>query len=126
LPGPRLPLAPLGVGVIIVAVLAAPPAFEAHAAWNSFQRHTILTEWGSFHCSAMDCGPGPGAGLDVYWSPPMLVITRNHVPLVMRTCHPLPGAAWDCRPGESLRAPIGVDVLWTWLEWAETDPEPVY
>ena len=110
--------------LVSLALLAAPLAIEVQAAGTSFEQQLILTEWGSIHCSAVDCGPGPRAGLDVYWLPPTLVLTRNHVPLVMRTCHPLPGrAAWDCRPGQAPAVPIGMDALWSWMDAAETDPE---
>ena len=113
--------------LVSLALLGAPLAIEVQAAGTSFEQQLILTEWGTFHCSAVDCGPGPRAGLDVYWSPPTLVLTRNHVPLVMRTCHPLPGlAAWDCRPSQPLHTVIGLDMLWSWVEWAETDPEDLY
>ena len=105
----------------VVGLLAV---VDAHAAGNGFQRQTILTEWGAFRCSAIDCGQVFHPGLDVYWSAPTLVVTRNHVPLVMRTCHPLSGstAVWDCRPRQPA-PPIGLDALWSWVDRPETDPD---
>src|SRR5437870_5415025 len=118
---PRPPVA----SVLILGLLAVAAVVDAHAAGNGFQRQTILTEWGTFRCSATDCAQVPRANLDVYWSAPTLVVTRNHVPLVMRTCQPLAGptVAWDCRPRQHRLPPVELDVLWSWVDIGDTDPE---
>ncbi len=74
-----------------------------------------MTEWGTFRCSAIDCAQVPRAGLDVYWAAQTLVITRNHVPLVMRTCERLRGQATtrDCRTRQASRQPVDLDALWS-------------
>ena len=112
------------VSVLVLGLLVVAAAVDVHAAGSGFQRQTILTEWGTFRCSAIDCAQVPRANLDVYWSAPTLVVTRNHVPLVMRTCHLLSGptAAWDCRPRQH-GPPIELDALWSWVDMSDTDPE---
>src|SRR5438552_7564292 len=118
---PRPPVASL----LILGLLALAAAVDAHAAGSGFQRQTILTEWGTFRCSAIDGAQVPRANLDVYWSAPTLVMTRNHVPLLLRTCQPLAGptAAWDCRPRQHRLPPVELDVLWSWVDIGDTDPE---
>ena len=108
---------------LILGLLTVTAAVDVHAAGSGFQRQTILTEWGTFRCSAIDCAQVPRANLDVYWSAPTLVVTRNHVPRVMRTCHLLswPTAAWDCRPRQH-GPPIELDALWSWVDISDADP----
>ncbi len=89
------------VALAILGVLGASPAAHAQSPANAFRAETILTEWGTFRCSAIDRAQVPRVGLDVYWMAPTLVITRNHTPLVMRTC-------------DRLRA-SDLDALWSWM-----------
>jgi hypothetical protein len=62
----------------------------------------ILTDWGTFTCSAIDCAQVSRAGLHVYWFAPTLAVTRDHVPILTRICNPVPTRAhtWDCRSGD--------------------------
>ncbi len=106
------------VAFVVLTVLGAPLAAHAQSATNAFRADTLLTEWGTFRCSAIDCAQVPRAGLDVYWMAPTLVVTRNHIALVMRTCDRLPerAATWDCRTRRASRQPISdLDALWSWM-----------
>jgi len=99
-------------------------------AGTAFSPETILTEWGTFRCSAIECAQLPRAGLEVYWAPPTLVIIRNHVPLALRTCdrqlseHNI----WDCRNHRTGQTapPSSLDALWSWVLDPETDPDVEY
>ncbi len=113
------------VAFVVLAVLGAPLVAHTQSPLNAFRAETLLTEWGTFRCSAVDCAQVPRAGLDVYWMAPTLVITRNHTPLVMRRCAPLPErATWDCRTGRASREAVGdLDALWSWVLPLPSDDE---
>jgi hypothetical protein len=62
---------------------------------------TLLTEWGTLTCSGVRCVRDPGRGIRVYWSPPALLVTKDHRPALRRFCRRVPQEpeTWDCRPG---------------------------
>ena len=114
--------------VVAALVMVSVAVFPAHtqAGGGGFPPETLLTEWGTFRCSAIECAQVPRAGLEVYWAAPTLVIIRNHVPLAWRTCTRRPAEAmtWDCRSRrtEPTASASSLDTLWSWL----LEPDPVY
>jgi hypothetical protein len=119
----------LGVAVLVVVSVGLFPA-QIQAGGSSFSPETILTEWGTFRCSAIECAQLPRTGLEVYWAPPTLVIIRNHVPLVLRTCDRRPGEnrVWDCQSHLTggTATPSSLDTLWSWVLEPEPDPDEGY
>ena len=115
--------------VVAALVMVSAGVFPAHtqAGGGGFPPETILTEWGTFRCSAIECAQVPRARLEVYWAPPTLVIIRNHVPVVLRTCtrRPAEAMSWDCRsrPTEPTASPSSVDTLGSWVLEPALDPE---
>ena len=115
------------VAVLVVVLVGVFPV-RTQAGGASFSPETILTEWGTFRCSAIDCAQVPRAGLEVYWARPTLVIIRNHVPVVLRTCtrRPAEAMSWDCRSRRTVptASPSSLDTLWSWV--LEPDPDAGY
>ena len=111
------------VAALVMVSVAGFPA-QTPGGGSGFPPETILTEWGTFRCSAIECAQAPRAGLEVYWAPPTLVIIRNHVPLVLRNCtrRPAEAMSWDCRSRrmEPTASPSSLDNLWSWV----LEPEP--
>jgi hypothetical protein len=101
---------------VLGALLAAwPPISTAQSATITH----VLTDWGTFRCAAVQCIPGRGV-LGLYWSAPILYVTKDHVPMLRRQCALVSARSntWDCRretvarlPGSSAEA----DGFWEWL-----------
>ena len=126
----RQRLWPTLVAVLVVALSVEAFPAPIQAGGTAFSPETILTEWGTFRCSAIECAQVPRAGLEVYWAPPTLVIIRNHVPLVLRTCTRRLAEAmtWDCRSSRAgpTAPPSSLDTLWSWVLPPEPDLEGGY
>jgi hypothetical protein len=105
----------LGVAVLVVVSVGLFPA---------------QIQAGGSRCSAIECAQLPRTGLEVYWAPPTLVIIRNHVPLVLRTCDRRPGEnrVWDCQSHLTggTATPSSLDTLWSWVLEPEPDPDEGY
>src|SRR5262249_61277077 len=61
------------VAALVMVSVAGFPA-QTPGGGSGFPPETILTEWETFRCSAIECAEAPRAGLEVYWAPPTLVI----------------------------------------------------
>ena len=96
-----------------LAVLAVPLAAQAQQPGTLSLIHS---EWGTLVCSSSPCAKTLPTGFEVYWLAPILAVTRNHVPILTRTCDAEPGRAqsWDCRSGRPTGpTPAGnLDRLW--------------
>jgi len=126
----RQRLWPTLVAVLVVALSVEAFPAPIQAGGTAFSPETILTEWGTFRCSAIECAHPRHGGLEIYWAPPTLVIIRNHVPLALRTCDRRSGESsiWDCRSHRTgaMIPPSSLDTLWSWVLEPEPDPDEGY
>jgi hypothetical protein len=80
----------------------------------------ILTNWGTFWCTSVQCAHTPKKDLEGYWWAPTLAVTRHHVPIFRQTCDVVPNQpnTWDCRTSRDVTAAmrgLSLDVLWQWI-----------
>ncbi len=107
------------VATLGLAVLAVLPATDA-AQLETVAR--ILTDWGTVRCAGMRCMSGARGGLTLYWSAPILYVTKDHVPLLRRQCGMVSARSnvWDCRRDAVEQLPgswggVPLDSLWEWM-----------